>query len=131
MNWFSRFSRSAPVPEPVKTPSTRPEQAAAEHPANVLLVNFINRLHGVRAAQVLELGTKRSNPDRSTVHRVRNNTSGRDRYSVAFFFDIDYHAEVVALPGCHDAANPPRYPPITAGGHIVEMYQRTTGMTTT
>ena len=68
---------------------------------------------------------------RSTVHRVRNNTSGRDRYSVAFFFDIDYHAEVVALPGCHDAANPPRYPPITAGGHIVEMYQRTTGMTTT
>ena len=64
---------------------------------------------------------------RSTLHRVLNNASGRDRYSIPFFFDIDYHAEVKALPGCHDASNPPRHAPITAGGHIVEMYERTTG----
>lgn len=63
---------------------------------------------------------------RSTLHRVVNNVSGRDRYSIAYFFDIDYHAQVSTLPTCHSAANPPRYPPITAGEHIVEMYRRTT-----
>lgn len=63
---------------------------------------------------------------RSTLHRVINATSGRDRYSIPFFFDIDYHAEVVALPGTFDADDPPRYPPISAGGHIIEMYEKTT-----
>ena len=48
----------------------RPDQAAADHPANMLLMDFITRLHGVRNARVLELGTKRSQADRSTVHRV-------------------------------------------------------------
>ncbi len=62
---------------------------------------------------------------RSTLHRVINRHSGRDRYSIAYFFDIDYHAEVSALPGCFDAGNPPRYAPITAGEHVVEMYRRT------
>ncbi len=62
---------------------------------------------------------------RSTLHRVINRHSGRDRYSIAYFFDIDYHAEVSALPGCFDANNPPRYAPITAGAHVVEMYRRT------
>ena len=62
---------------------------------------------------------------RSTLHRVINRRAGRDRYSIAYFFDIDYHAEVSALPGCFDASNPPRYAPITAGEHVVEMYRRT------
>ena len=62
---------------------------------------------------------------RSTLHRVINRHSGRDRYSMAYFFDIDYHAEVSALPGCVDAEHPPRYAPITAGEHVVEMYLRT------
>ena len=61
---------------------------------------------------------------RSTPHRVLN-PHGRERYSLAYFFDIHYHAVVSALPGCHDDANPPRYPPITAGQHIIEMYERT------
>ncbi|RRS04102.1 isopenicillin N synthase family oxygenase [Aquabacterium soli] len=61
---------------------------------------------------------------RSTPHRVFN-PQGRERYSIAYFFDIDYHAEVSALPGCFDDADPPRYPPTTAGQHIIEMYERT------
>lgn len=63
---------------------------------------------------------------RSTLHRVVNNVSGRERHSAAYFHDIDYHAVVSALPTCHSAANPPRYAPVTAGEHIVEMYRRTT-----
>ena len=62
---------------------------------------------------------------RSTLHRVINRHAGCDRYSIAYFFDIDHHAEVSALPGCFDAADPPRYAPITAGEHVVEMYRRT------
>jgi isopenicillin N synthase-like dioxygenase len=63
---------------------------------------------------------------RSTPHRVINKASGRDRYSIAFFFDIHYHAIVSALPGCYDDDDPPHYPPISAGEHIIEMYARTT-----
>lgn len=64
---------------------------------------------------------------RSTLHRVINRVTHRDRYSIAYFFEIDYHAVVSALPGCFDATDPARYAPITAGEHIIEMYRRTTG----
>ncbi len=63
---------------------------------------------------------------RSALHRVLPQPSQRHRYSAAYFFDIDYHAVVSALPGCVDSTHPARYAPITAGQHIVEMYQRTT-----
>ncbi|MFM2067799.1 MAG: hypothetical protein RLZZ584_2708, partial [Pseudomonadota bacterium] len=63
---------------------------------------------------------------RSNLHRVVNTASGLDRYSIAYFYDIDYHARVEVLPGCASAERPARYAPITAGAHIVEMYQRTT-----
>ncbi|MFM2053998.1 MAG: hypothetical protein RL456_2035 [Pseudomonadota bacterium] len=63
---------------------------------------------------------------RSSLHRVVNRHTGAARHSIAWFHDIDYHAQVRALPGCHDAADPPRYPAITAGEHIVGMYRRTT-----
>jgi len=63
---------------------------------------------------------------RSNLHRVLPQPAGTHRYSAAYFFDIDYHALVSALPGCFNASNPARYPPITAGAHIVEMYRRTT-----
>jgi isopenicillin N synthase-like dioxygenase len=62
----------------------------------------------------------------STLHRVLPQPPGHHRYSIAYFFDINYHALVSVLPGCSDTLHPPRYEPITAGQHIVEMYQRTT-----
>lgn len=63
---------------------------------------------------------------RSTLHRVHQGEVRRERHSLAYFFDIDYHAQVSALAGCWSAEDPPHYPPITAGEHIVEMYRRTT-----
>jgi isopenicillin N synthase-like dioxygenase len=62
---------------------------------------------------------------RSNLHRVLPQPLGQHRFSAAYFYDIDYHAVVSALPGCFDASNPPRYAPITAGQHIVEMYRKT------
>lgn len=64
----------------------------------------------------------------STPHRVMNR-SDRDRYAIPFFFDLNYHALVECLPTCQSQTNPPRYPPITAGEHIMEMYRKTYGLT--
>jgi isopenicillin N synthase-like dioxygenase len=63
---------------------------------------------------------------RSNLHRVVNAVSGRDRHSIAYFFDIDCHARVEVLAPCVSAERPARHPPISAGDHIVEMYRRTT-----
>lgn len=60
---------------------------------------------------------------RSTVHRV---VPGRERWSIAYFFDLDRDASIAPLAACCSAANPPRYGPLTAGEHLAEMYRRTT-----
>jgi SAM-dependent methyltransferase len=58
-------------PLAAKPPAVRDaNQLAPDHPANMLLGAFVSRLHGVREANVLELGTLRSQPERSTVHRA-------------------------------------------------------------
>ena len=60
----------------------------------------------------------------STPHRVLNR-SARDRYSAAFFFDPAFHTRVECLPTCTDADRPARYPPISSGEHLAEMYRKT------
>lgn len=70
---------------------------------------------------------------RSTRHRVRPPIAAdgrsRERYSIAYFLDVDFDARIEALPGCTSPAHPPRYAPITAGEHIVEMYRLTQATT--
>ncbi|GIL87645.1 hypothetical protein Vretimale_14674 [Volvox reticuliferus] len=61
---------------------------------------------------------------RSTLHRVIN-TSGRERYSIAFFFEPNFDAEVAVLPVCCGPDDPPRYPPTTAGQHLLDKYAAT------
>jgi len=63
---------------------------------------------------------------RSTMHRVINKFSGRDRWSIAYFFDLDPDARIAPLPCCIGPGNPARYEPVTAGEHLIEMYKRTT-----
>jgi isopenicillin N synthase-like dioxygenase len=63
---------------------------------------------------------------RSTMHRVINRISGRDRWSIAYFFDLDPDAHIAPLPCCIGVGNPARYEPVTAGEHLIEMYKRTT-----
>jgi len=66
---------------------------------------------------------------RSTPHRVINaNASGRDRYSVPFFFSPNYHARIEAVPGSVPAGEAPRFAPCTAGEHLEDMYRRTYGI---
>jgi isopenicillin N synthase-like dioxygenase len=62
----------------------------------------------------------------SSWHRVINKHAGRARHSIAYFFDLDHFAEIKTLPVCIDAEHPAKYPSITAGDHILDMYRRTT-----
>ena len=59
----------------------------------------------------------------STPHRVRN-TSGRDRYSVPFFWDTDMESEIACLPTCRGPDDPPRYEPVRYGGYVLERLDR-------
>lgn len=61
---------------------------------------------------------------RSTLHRVVN-TSGRERYSVPFFYSGNPDHEVVCLPSCLAPGEMPAYAPTTVEGHLQEMYRRT------
>ena len=59
----------------------------------------------------------------STCHRVQPQTGTGDRYSLALFLDPDDAVEVSCLPSCVSARNPARYPPTTAGEHILAKLQ--------
>jgi isopenicillin N synthase-like dioxygenase len=58
---------------------------------------------------------------RSTQHRVLN-PKGRDRYSMAFFFDPDFDTVVECIPTCQGPGNPPRYPRTTWGDYLTARF---------
>ena len=56
----------------------------------------------------------------SNMHRVVNNRSGRNRYSVAFFYEPAYTTRVECLATCVDPGETPRYAPCSSGEHVEE-----------
>jgi isopenicillin N synthase-like dioxygenase len=61
---------------------------------------------------------------KSSLHRVLNNTSGRDRYSVPCFFNPGYYYRFDCAPTCRSLAEEPP-PTVTFGEHIQEMMRKT------
>lgn len=61
---------------------------------------------------------------RSTLHRVVN-LSGRERYSVPFFYGGNPDHLVSCIPTCLAPDEAPRYPSVTVEEHYREMYRRT------
>ncbi|OCK77308.1 Clavaminate synthase-like protein [Lepidopterella palustris CBS 459.81] len=62
---------------------------------------------------------------KSTVHRVVNR-SKEERYSVPFFFSVNYDVVIETLPGCVEEGGRAMYPPIRAGEYILERLNTTT-----
>jgi isopenicillin N synthase-like dioxygenase len=66
---------------------------------------------------------KRWSNDRflSTPHGVLND-SGRDRYSIAFFYSPNVSSVIECLPSCTGADNPPRYAPAVYRDLVLDFY---------
>jgi len=60
----------------------------------------------------------------ATRHRVINR-SGRERLSIAYFGNVDFATEIRCLPNCAVPGAPSRFPPTTAGRHLIESIRRT------
>lgn len=58
----------------------------------------------------------------SNLHRVVNRT-GKERYSIPTFFNLDYDAPVACLPTCQSATNPAKYKPIKSGDYLVSRFR--------
>ena len=63
----------------------------------------------------------------SNFHRVRNNNSARDRYSLPFFYSPRGDAMIEPIAKCVTAENPRRFADCTAEEHIREMFRRSYG----
>ena len=63
---------------------------------------------------------------KSNIHRVINK-SGRERYSIPFFFsgNPDYLCE--CLPNCREDSEPAKYPPITVENMVKGAYKESYG----
>jgi isopenicillin N synthase-like dioxygenase len=58
----------------------------------------------------------------SNLHRVVNRT-GRERFSIPTFFNLDYDTPVRCLDVCQSPTNPPRYDPIKSGDYLVSRFK--------
>jgi isopenicillin N synthase-like dioxygenase len=58
-----------------------------------------------------------------TLHRVVNKTP-HDRYSIAFFLDMNHDAVIEPVPSCVTAERPLRYAPITVEDYLAEMHRQ-------
>ena len=63
----------------------------------------------------------------SNMHRVKNNRSSGDRYSVPFFMSPQPDAVIAPVPGSVSAAMPQRFPVCTSADHLNEMFRRSYG----
>jgi isopenicillin N synthase-like dioxygenase len=65
----------------------------------------------------------------ANMHRVKNNRSGRDRYSIVSFNDPRPDAVIEPIPSCVTDEYPRRFETCTSQDHIGEMFRRSYGFT--
>ena len=65
----------------------------------------------------------------SSLHRVMNNRSGRDRYSIVLFYDQAWETPVDVLPTCIAPGETPKFAPCISGEHRRAKYLASRGLT--
>lgn len=84
-------------------------------------------VHPVEGAFVVNLGDMlerwSNNIFRSTLHRVI--TSGKERYSIAFFMDPNHECLVECLETCTSKENPAKFSPVLSGEYLLDRYGET------
>ena len=63
----------------------------------------------------------------SNMHRVKNNVSGGDRYSLPFFYSPRNDALIEPIPTCVTPEHPRRFEACTCAEHMSEMFLRSYG----
>ncbi|MBX9761390.1 MAG: isopenicillin N synthase family oxygenase [Beijerinckiaceae bacterium] len=63
----------------------------------------------------------------SNMHRVKNNRSGGDRYSLPFFMSPQPDAVIAPVPGSVSEERPQLFPVCTSADHLNEMFRRSYG----
>jgi isopenicillin N synthase-like dioxygenase len=63
----------------------------------------------------------------SNMHRVKNNKTNADRYSIPYFYGPRPDAVIEPMPTCVSDDNPQRFPTCTAAEHVYEMFRRSYG----
>ena len=63
---------------------------------------------------------------KSNKHQVVNRT-GKERFSIPFFFNPDHRAVVECIPTCNQLDNPDAYPPVMAGEYIANKIRTNQG----
>lgn len=81
-------------------------------------VDYVPRAIVINCGDLLELWT--NGRYRSTPHRVLPKVGGQERYSMAMFVDPDTETPVKVLDSCITASKPAKFPPLTAGEHILQ-----------
>jgi isopenicillin N synthase-like dioxygenase len=64
---------------------------------------------------------------RSNMHRVKNNKSGGDRYSLPFFHSPRADAVIEPIPTCVTPEHPRLFEDCTSSEHMLEMFRRSYG----
>jgi isopenicillin N synthase-like dioxygenase len=60
---------------------------------------------------------------RSTMHRVViKEGRQKDRYTLPFFIEPQFHTMVECLPTCRNTDEPPKHAPISAGQYLLDKY---------
>jgi isopenicillin N synthase-like dioxygenase len=84
----------------------------------------VNPIQGTFVVNLGDLVTRWTNGlYHSSLHRVMNNRSGRDRHSIVLFYNQAHETHVEALPSCLKAGESPLFPPCTAGEHTAQRYR--------
>ena len=86
-------------------------------------VDYVEKAIVINCGDLLERWT--NGKYRSTPHRVQPKIAGAERFSMALFVDPDTETPVHAIESCVSENNPAKFPPVTAGEHILQKIEAT------